>query len=80
MAYVMTGRYADAVPVLDRFLTRHVTDQDALLASVIAHYEIVRSGQLLSNVEQAKLRKYASAYRGEHQALVEKYLQTMQVR
>jgi VWFA-related protein len=80
MAYVMTGRYAEAVPVLDGYLTRHGTDQDALLASVIAHYEIARAGQLLSNVDRAKLRKYATAYRGEHRALVEKYLQTMQVK
>jgi VWFA-related protein len=80
MAYLMTGRYADAVPVLDGYLTRHETDQDALLAAVIASYELVRGGQLLSNADRARLRKYATAYRGEHQTLVQKYLQTMQVR
>jgi VWFA-related protein len=78
MAYVLTGRYGDAIAVLDRYLTRNGTDQDALLASIIAHYEVVRAGQVLSNVDRARLRKYATAYRGEHQALVEKYLQTMQ--
>jgi thioredoxin-like negative regulator of GroEL len=80
MAYVMTGRYAEAAPVLDGYLTRHETDQDALLAAVIASYELVRGGQLLSNVDRDRLRKYAAAYRGEHQTLVQKYLQTMQVR
>jgi VWFA-related protein len=80
MAYLMTGRYSEAVPVLDRYLTRHATDQDALLAAVVAQYELVRGGQSLSNVDRGKLRKYATAYRGEHQALVEKYLETMQVR
>ena len=80
MAYVMTGRYGDAIPVLDRYLTGNGTDQDALLAAVIAQYEVTRGGQSLSNVDRAKLRKYATAYRGEHQALVEKYLETMQVR
>jgi VWFA-related protein len=77
MAYVITGRHGDAVPVLDRYLARHATDQDALLASVIAHYELVRGGQVLSNVDRAKLRKYATAYRGEHRVLVDKYLETM---
>jgi tetratricopeptide (TPR) repeat protein len=77
MAYVMTGRYADAVPVLDRYLARNAADQDALLAAVIANYERSRTGQLLSNAERATLRKYAGAYRGEHQALVERYLKAM---
>lgn len=76
-AYVMTGRYAEAVPVLDRFLARNTGDQDALLAAVIAHYEMTRAGQLLSNADREKLRQYASAYRGEHQALVERYVDTM---
>jgi tetratricopeptide (TPR) repeat protein len=80
MAFVMTGRFAEAVPVLDAYLARHPTDQDELLAAIVAQYELARAGQLLSNIDGAKLRKYASAYRGEHQALVEKYLETLQVR
>src|SRR4029434_1965790 len=32
MAYSMTGRHADALPVLDGYLTRRPTDQDMLLA------------------------------------------------
>ena len=80
MAYVMTGRFADAAPVLDGYLTRHATDQDILLAALVAHYEVARSGQPLSNVDRAKIRGYGTAYRGEYQALIEKYLATMQVR
>jgi VWFA-related protein len=78
MAYVLTGQYADAVPILDRYLARNPSDQDALLAAVIAHYERTRAGGLLSNAERAMLRKYVGAYRGEHQALVERYLKAME--
>ena len=78
MAYVMTGRYGDAVGVLDRYLTRNAADQEALLAAVVAHYELTRAGQLPSNDDRARVRKYAAAYRGEHEALVAKYLETMQ--
>jgi predicted Zn-dependent protease len=77
MAYSMTGRHADALPVLDGYLTRRPTDQDMLLAAIVAQYEVARAGQPLSNVDRAKLRKYASAYRGPSQPLVEKYLETI---
>ncbi|MGH9203673.1 MAG: tetratricopeptide repeat protein, partial [Vicinamibacterales bacterium] len=80
MAYVMTARYSDAIPVLDGYLTRHPTDQDFLLAAVLAQYELVRAGQTLSNVDRAKLRRYSAAYKGPESALVEKYLETMQAR
>ena len=77
MAYSMTGRHADALPVLDGYLTRRPTDQDMLYAAIVAQYEVTRNGQPLSNVDRAKLRKYSAAYRGPSQALVEKYLQTI---
>jgi tetratricopeptide (TPR) repeat protein len=77
IAYVMTARYADAVPVLDAYLTRQGTDQEALLAAIVAHYEVVRAGQTLSNIDREKLRRYARAYKGPEQALVDKYLQTI---
>ena len=80
MAYVMTARYAEAVPVLDGYLARHADDQDILLAAIVAQYELVRGGQTLSNLDRTKLRRYATAYRGPQQALVEKYLETLQVR
>jgi tetratricopeptide (TPR) repeat protein len=79
IAYVLTGRFSEAVPVLDSYLTRNGADQDALFGAIIAHYEVVRAGQTLSNVDAGKLRKYATAYRGPEQALVEKYLTTLRV-
>jgi VWFA-related protein len=80
MAYVMTGQFADAVPILDGYLTRHPAEQDVLLAAIVAQYEVTRGGQALSSVDRAKLRRYATAYRGAEQVLVEKYLATLQVR
>jgi VWFA-related protein len=79
MAYMVTNRYAEALPVLDVYLSRQPTDQEALLAAIVAHYEL-RSTTVLSSVDRAKLRKYGTAYQGPQQALVEKYLATMQVR
>ena len=79
-AYMLTSRYAEAVPVLDSFIAAQPGDPEALLASIVAHYELVRAGQVLSNVDRAKLRTYTAAYRGPHEALVEKYLTTMEVR
>ncbi len=80
MAYVLSARYADALPVLDAYLARHPTDQEFLLGAVLAHYEIVRAGQTLSNEDRAKLRRYSAAYKGPESALVDKYLETMQAR
>jgi VWFA-related protein len=80
MAYVMTSRYAEAVPVVDDVLTRNRTDQDMLLAAIVAHYEVARAGQTPSTDDLAKLRAYATAYRGPHEALVEKYLVTLGAR
>jgi VWFA-related protein len=77
MAYSMTGRHGDALPVLDGYLDGHPTDQEMLYAAIVAQYELTRNGQALSNVDRTKLRKYAAAYRGSNQALVEKYLQTI---
>jgi VWFA-related protein len=80
MAYVLTARYAEAMPVLDAYLSRHAVDQDVLVAAVVAQYELVRAGQLLSNVDRAKVRRYAAAYKGDQRAIVDKYLETMQAK
>jgi tetratricopeptide (TPR) repeat protein len=80
IAYVLTGRFAEAVPVLDGYLTRHGSDEELLLAAIVAQYEVARGGQLLSNADRAKLRRYATAYRGPQRALIDKYLETLQVR
>jgi VWFA-related protein len=80
MAYVIAGRHADAIPVLDAYLTRHPADQDYLFVAVTAHYEAARAGQGLSNVDRARLKKYGTAYKGPQRALVDKYLETLEVR
>jgi len=81
MAYAMTGRYAEVLPVANAYLTRQPTDQDMLLAAITSQYELVRTGgQILSNEDRARLRKYSAAYRGSQQALISKYMETMEVR
>lgn len=80
VAYVLTSRYADALPVLDAYLSRHATDQDLLLAAIVANYEVARGGQVLPESDLAKLRRYGAAYKGPDGALVTKYLQALQAR
>ena len=80
MAYLLTSRYAEALPIVDGYLSRHPTDQDFLFAAVVSQYEIVRAGAILSNADRDRVRRWANAYRGEQSALVEKYLQTMGAR
>ena len=81
VAYALTGRFIDALPVADTYLTRHPDDQDMLLVALISQYEVVRTGQaVLSNVDRARIKKYSSAYKGQQRALIDKYLTTMEVR
>jgi len=80
MGYVMTSRYAEAMPVLDGFLARHPTDQGLLLAAIVSQYELVQGGQVLSVADAAKMRRYAGAYKGPEGPLVQKYLQSMQAK
>ncbi len=80
MAYMLVQNYAAAIPVLDASIAKRPTDQEALVASVVAHYELVRGGAGLSTADDAKLRKYVVAYKGPDRVLLEKYLQTMQAR
>lgn len=80
MAYLMTNRYAEALPVLDGYLSRHATDPDLLLGAVVAQYEVVKGGQTLSNTERDRVKRWAAAYRGDQSALVDKYVQVMGAR
>src|SRR5262245_15297594 len=80
IAYAMTGRFGDALPVADKYLERHATDQDMLLAAITSQYELFRSGQVLSNIDRAKIRKYSVAYKGSNRALIDKYVTTMEAR
>ena len=78
LAYVMTGRYAEALPVLDTYLAKHPSDPDALFSIIMAQYEVTSRARVpLSDVERAKLTKYARAYKGPQQALVSKYLEAL---
>jgi VWFA-related protein len=77
-AYLMAGRYAEALPVLDGYLMRHPTDQTALFAAVFAQYTLVTREKLaVSPVDQSKLARYVKAYTGPYQPLLAKYLQMM---
>jgi VWFA-related protein len=81
MAYVMTGRYGDALPVLETYLAKHPSDPEALFSAIMSQYEVAsRASVGLSDVERAKLTKYARAYKGPQEALVSKYLATLQAR
>ena len=80
MAYMLVQNYSAAIPILDATIARRPADQEALLAAVVAHYELVRGGAGLSTADEAKLRKYVVAYKGPDRPLLEKYLQTMQAR
>jgi Flp pilus assembly protein TadD len=77
-AYLMTGRYTEALPVLDRYLAQHPEDQVALFAAVYAQYQVVTREKLaLSQTEQAKVARYVRAYAGPYQPLLAKYLEIM---
>jgi VWFA-related protein len=80
MAYAMTGRFGEALPVADKYLERHTTDQDMLLAAITSQYELFRNGQVLSNIDRAKIRKYSIAYKGSNRAVIDKYVTTMEAR
>src|SRR5262249_22299295 len=80
IAYMLTGAYGDALPILDGYLTRHATEPDMLFAAILSHYQVTTSnGAQLSAADRAKLTRYAKAYRGPQQALLAKYLSSMGV-
>ena len=67
--------------MLDAYLAKHPADAEALLAAILAHYEVAsRENVALSDVERAKLTRYAKAYKGPQQALVAKYLDALRAR
>jgi predicted Zn-dependent protease len=80
IAYLVTAAFAEALPILDGYLTRHPTDGDALFAAVLAQYQVATStGAELSTTDRAKLLKYGRAYNGPQQPLLAKYLASMGV-
>ena len=80
MAYVMTTRYAEAMPVLDALLSRHPTDQGLLLAAIVSQYRAGAGRQVASVADVAKMRRYVSAYKGSESALARKYLEAIQAK
>lgn len=75
MAYVMTGRHEEALPLLDDYLVRHASDQAVLYAAVLARYNISsRADVPLSDAERAKVVGYVRAYTGPQRALLTRYL------
>ena len=77
-AYLMTGRYEEALPVLDSHLSRNPTDEVALFAAVFAQYQVAMRERLVLPAEEvAKLAGYVRAYEGPYKTLLAKYLQTI---
>jgi VWFA-related protein len=75
VAYVLTGRYGEAIPLLDDYLSRHGSDQDALYSAVVSHYQqSLRAKVPLASDTRAKLARYTKAYTGSDKALLSKYL------
>lgn len=81
MAYLMTARFSEVIPVLDSYLSRNPTDQEALFAAVFAQYQVNTRDRLsLPVADQTKLARYVRAYKGPEQPLLSKYLDTMRNR
>ena len=77
-AYLMTGRFEEALPVLDGYLSRNPTDQTALLAAVYAQYQVAtRERLVLPASDLTKLARYVRAYEGPYKALLSKYVEIM---
>ena len=80
-AYLMTGRYEEALPVLDGYLSRNPADHGAMFAAVFAQYQVATRERLVLPADAvAKLAGYVRAYDGPHKALLTKYLQTIRGR
>jgi hypothetical protein len=81
MAYLLTAKYAEAIPVLDAYLARHPTDQEAVFAAVFAQYQVSARERLTLSAEQlTKLGRYVRAYKGAEAPLLAKYLEVMRRR
>jgi predicted Zn-dependent protease len=80
-AYLMTGQFGEALPMLDGYLSRNPADQEALFAAVYSYYQhTTRELLALSADDQARVTRYVRAYQGPQQALLEKYLASMRDR
>jgi VWFA-related protein len=81
MAYLLMARYPDVIPVLDRYLARRPTDQEALFAAVFSQYQVTaREKVSVSTAELTKLGRYVRAYKGPEAPLLSKYLEVIRGR
>jgi VWFA-related protein len=77
-AYLMIGRYEDALPVLEGYLSRNPDDEVALFAAVFAQYQVAtRERLVLSDEAMTRVARYVRAYEGPYEALLAKYLQSI---
>jgi tetratricopeptide (TPR) repeat protein len=80
-AYLMLGRYEEALLVLHGYLSRDATDEFALFAAVFAQYQITtRERLVLPAADLARIARYVRAYQGPYQPLLAKYLQLIRGR
>ena len=80
-AYLMLGRYEEALPILEGYLTRFPADELANFAAVFAQYQVAtRERLVVSPARQAKLASYVRNYDGPYEALLGKYLETIRGR
>jgi thioredoxin-like negative regulator of GroEL len=80
-AYLMLGRYEEALPVLDAYLTKYPADELANFAAVFAQYQVsTRERLVITPAQQAKLARYVRNYDGPYEALLTKYLQSIRGR
>jgi hypothetical protein len=64
--------------VLDSYLAKNPTDAGALFSAIMAQWEVASRAKVgLSDIDRAKITKYAKAYKGPQQALVAKYVQSL---
>jgi VWFA-related protein len=80
-AYLMLGRYEEALPVLDAYLTKHPADELANFAAVYAQYQVsTRERLVVTPAQQTKLARYVRNYDGAYKALLTKYLESIRGR
>ena len=81
MAYLMTARYAEVLPVLHGYLSRHGTDPEALFAAVFAQYQLAtHEGERLTAEDEARIARYVRSYSGPSKELLSKYLEVIHAR
>jgi Flp pilus assembly protein TadD len=80
-AYVVTGKYEQALDLLDGYVKRHRDDQAAAFGYVFAQYVVTtKEGAILSSAEQARIAGLAKAYTGPDKTLLARYVSALSSR